>query len=175
MSTKTNLWVDIAIFVGFLVAYEAHLTGIAWHEWLSIALTLVILLHLVLHWDWIVQVGKRFFHKFFHSSRLDFVVDALLFVMFVLVMVSGIAISRSVLAMLGLRINASPTWRFLHSWSANLSVFLLALHFALHWKWIVNALQRVILRPAQRMLFPRHTLQPATVPAPDDNGHEAIL
>jgi len=160
MSTKTNLWIDILIFIGFLVAYETRLTGIPIHEWLSIALTLVIVLHLTSHWDWVVQVAKRFFHKLFQASRLDFLVDTVFFIAFVLVMVSGIAISRSVLPTLGWQLNAQQSWRFIHSWSANISVLALAVHFALHWKWIVSAITRYIVRPVRRKLFPR-TLHPA--------------
>ena len=158
MSTKTNLWIDILIFIGFLVAYETRLTGIPIHEWLSIALTLVIVLHLVSHWTWVMQVGKRFFHKLLHPSRLDFVVDAVFFVAFALVMVSGIAISHAVLPALGIQLNAEGAWRFIHSWSANISVLALAVHFALHWKWIVNSIKRYIVRP----LFGRNP-QPARV------------
>ncbi|MER2600006.1 MAG: DUF4405 domain-containing protein [Caldilineales bacterium] len=169
MSTKTNLWIDILIFISFLIAYEIRLTGIPIHEWLSIALTLVIVLHLAAHWDWVVQVGKRFFHKLFHASRLDFVVDIVFFIAFVLVMVSGIAISRSVLPVLGLQLEAEASWRFIHSWSANISVFALAVHFALHWKWIVSAITRFIVRPIRRKVSSQR-LQPAPITAHRDNA-----
>jgi hypothetical protein len=34
-----------------------------------------------------------------------------------------------------------------HSLSADLAVLLVAVHAALHWKWIVNAVRRYVLRP----------------------------
>ena len=57
--TKTNLLVDIAIFAAFLIALDPHMTGIAIHEWLSIALAATIVAHLLLHWKWLVQVTRR--------------------------------------------------------------------------------------------------------------------
>ncbi len=125
--------------VGFLVAFEPNLTGISIHEWLSVALALTLILHAALHWDWVIKIAMRFLRKRSHTSRLNFAVDALPFAAFVLAMLSGILISRSVLAVLGIQLTASPTWRFLHSWSADASLILTGLHFALHWKWIVNA------------------------------------
>jgi hypothetical protein len=155
MSTRTNLWVDVAVFVGFLVAFEPGLTGIAIHEWLSVALAATLIVHLALHWDWVIKIVVQFLRKLFHTSRLNFVVDVLLFAAFVLVMLSGIMISRSVLAVLGIQVAASPTWRFLHSWSADVSLILTGLHFALHWKWIVSAVTRYAVMPLRRPLLPR--------------------
>jgi hypothetical protein len=87
-------------------------------------------------------------------------VDVLLFAAFVLVMLSGILISRSALAVLGIQVAESPTWRFLHSWSADASLILTGLHFALHWTWIVNAVARCLMMPLRRALSTRSS-QPA--------------
>lgn len=160
MSAKTNLWVDTAILVAFLVAFEPMLTGIAIHEWLSLALAATVIIHLLLHWDWIIKVGVQFFRKLFHSSRLNFVINLVLFAAYILVMLSGILISRSVLSVLGIQIEATPAWRTLHSWSADLSLILTGLHFALHWKWIVNTIKRYVVQPLGS-LFTVRKLQPA--------------
>ena len=71
MSQKTNLYVDIAILVGFLVAYEPALTGVAVHEWLSLAFASAVILHLLLHWDWVVQVTLKFFRKLFPFLQIE--------------------------------------------------------------------------------------------------------
>jgi hypothetical protein len=147
---KTNLLVDSAIFAAFLIAFEPGLTGIAIHEWLSLALAATLVIHLVLHWDWVVAVGARYFRKLFHESRLNFLVDVFLLAAYVLVMLSGILISRSVIAVLGIQLAESPAWRFLHSWSANASLLLTGLHLALHWKWIVAAIKRFVVQPLTR-------------------------
>jgi len=172
MSVKTNLWVDTAIFAAFLVAFEPALTGIAVHEWLGLALAAALIAHIVLHWDWVVKVTLQFLRKLFHSSRLNYIVDGILMIAFVVVMLSGILISRSVLSILGIQVAASPAWRFLHSSSADLFLIMVGLHFALHWSWIVNACKRFLINPLRDRLAPRPTLgtlQPVPVPARDED------
>lgn len=167
MSAKTNFWLDAAIFAGFLIAFEPGLTGIAIHEWLSLALAATLLIHLLLHWDWVAKVTIQFFKKLFHSSRLQYVVDVLLLVAMVTVMLSGILISRSILPFLGLSAAAGNTWRFLHSSSADATLLLTALHFALHWKWIVGTAKRLLHQSGQgasRLSRTSRTLQPAAAP-----------
>jgi hypothetical protein len=157
---KTNLWVDLGIFAAFLVAFEPGLTGIAIHEWFSLAFAGTIVLHLILHWKWMVSVTVHFFKKVFHTTRLDYVVDGLLFIAFTAVMLSGLMISESVLAALGIPAPRQPVWRILHTESANLTLLLTGVHFALHWNWVVNAFSRVILQPIRR-LFGRAPLRPS--------------
>ena len=94
---RKNLVVDILIFVAFLIAMSPNLSGIDIHEWLSLALLGTVMVHVLLHWDWIISVGKTFFKKLWHTSRLKFVVDILVFVAFITVSLSGILISKSAL------------------------------------------------------------------------------
>jgi hypothetical protein len=147
MSTKTNLTLDLIIFTAFLAASNPSITGLPVHEWLSVALIATFVLHLLFHWEWIAALMKTFFKKLFHSSRLNFVIDSLLFVAMTLVMLSGVLISKSVLAAFGIQLEVSRAWRSLHSLSADASVLLVGLHFALHWKWVLNSLQRYIVTP----------------------------
>jgi hypothetical protein len=148
---KTNLLIDAGIFTAFLVAMEPRFTGIAIHEWLSLALAATVIVHLLLHWQWIISVGAGFFRKLWHSSRLKFVVDALLFVVFTTIMMSGVMISRAFLPALGLRVQAGPVWRMLHSLSANAGILLVGLHFALNWKWVAGMVGRYLIDPVARL------------------------
>jgi hypothetical protein len=102
MSQRTNLYVDIAILIGFLVSYEPALTGITVHEWLSLAFTCALIVHLLLHWNWVVQITLKFFRKLFHSSRLNYVINLAILIDFVTIILSGLLISRSVLPAFGL-------------------------------------------------------------------------
>jgi hypothetical protein len=95
-------------------------------------------------------------------------VDVLLFAAFVLVMLNGILISRSALAVLGIQVAESPTWRFLHSWSADASLMLTGLHFALHWTWMVNAVTRYLVTPLRRALSTRSSRPAGSVVTIED-------
>ena len=161
---RTNLLIDLGVLSAFLIAMEPSLTGIAIHEWLSIALAATIVVHLLLHWKWIINVGAGFFRKLFQSSRLKFVVDVLLFVAFTAVMMTGIMISESVLRALGIQLAPNRSYQSLHSLSADASMLLVAVHFALSWNWVVSMTRRCLVEPAAG-LFRRKTPTLATVEA----------
>jgi hypothetical protein len=167
---KTNLLVDTGILIAMLVAMEPRFSGVAIHEWLSVALAATIVVHLVLHWKWIVEVGGRFFRKLWHSSRLKFVIDALLFVDFIAVMLSGILISRAVLPALGITLGqVGMTWRSLHSLSADAVILLVGLHFALNWGWVVSTVKRLVIAPVVGLFRPKSPSAAVTV-----SGHEKV-
>jgi hypothetical protein len=147
MSTKTNLTLDLTIFTAFLALSNPAITGLPVHEWLGLAVTAALVTHLLFHWEWIANLLKTFVKKLWHASRLNFVVDSLLFVAMTAAMLSGILISKSVLATFGVQLEVGRAWRSLHSLAADASILLVALHFALHWKWIVSSLQRYIFAP----------------------------
>ncbi len=146
-STKTNLWVDIAVFAAIMLALAPLLTGIAIHEWLSIALAAAVVVHLLLHWQWIVAVIRRFFSRLPGDARLNFVLNVALFICFTVVTFTGLMISESALPLFGISASGDSVWRALHTLSANLIVLLVGLHLALHWKWIASATRRYLLNP----------------------------
>ena len=146
--TKVNLFLDAAIFVAFLLALDPRLTGIAIHEWLGLAGAAAVVVHLLLHWEWIVGVTRRFLGRTSGAARLNYVVDVLFFIDLVVISLSGLMVSQALLPLLGLAAPGGAFWLVAHALSADLAVVLVAVHAALHWKWIVNAVQRYVLRPA---------------------------
>ncbi len=72
-------------------------------------------------------------------------------VVFAVVMLSWIMISRTIMPLLGIQLAGQPVWRSLHTTSADLSVFLVGLHFALHWKWVVSAISQLFMQPVRRL------------------------
>jgi hypothetical protein len=164
MSTKTNLWVDFLGFIGFLIAFEEKMTGVPIHEWLSMALLATVVLHLALHWRWVVEITARFFKNLFQKSRLNYVLNAILLVCFVAVMLSGLLISRSVLPFFGIQPGNNMIMKVLHSVSADGVILILAIHFALHWDWVWNALKKHVFAPIGR-LFGRKQPAPQAVHA----------
>ena len=162
-SPKTNLLLDLGIFTAFLVVSNPRMTGNSIHEWLGVSFAAAIITHLLFHWKWILQVGAEFFKKLFHQSRLNFAINALFFIAMTGVSFSGILISKDVLNIFGIQLNASQAWRMIHSATADATVILLGVHIALHWKWILNNLSRYVVSPVRAMLAssPSREPQPA--------------
>ena len=152
---KTKWILDLAIFIGFLIAMDPHTTGIAVHEWLTLSALATIMIHLLLNWDWIAQVTRCFVGRVSTRSRINYILNWLLFIDGILIMLSGILISESVIPALGITLPAGFAWRRLHDMSANIALLLLGLHTALHWDWIVNAFKTFIAQPIGRLFVKR--------------------
>jgi hypothetical protein len=141
---RTKLLLDILIFAAFLISMDPHTSGIAIHEWLSIALAGTVIVHLLLNWDWIAQFTQRAFTaQKLNGSRTNYILNWLLFIDGILIMLSGMMISEAVVPSLGFTLPLNFTWRSLHDLSANISLALMGLHLALHWSWIMSTLKRL--------------------------------
>ena len=164
MSNKTNLILDLTIFTAFLAVANPHLTGNTIHEWLSVAFGAAIVTHLLFHWKWIVNVTTEYFKKFFHRSRLNYIVDLLFFIAMTGSLFSGLLISKDVMSTLGIQLgDVSRGWKSIHTLTSDASVILLGIHFALHWKWVVDTVGRYIVTPLVN-LFRRNPGSPVSKP-----------
>lgn len=149
--TRTKLWVDILIFIIFLIAMEPYLSGLAIHEWLTLSVLAVMTVHLLLNWSWITNITRRFFGKLDKQNRINYILNWLLFIDGTLLMISGILISEIALPVMGIQPPQGFAWRILHDLSANFGLILLGLHTALHWSWIVNTVNRYMIQPVVRL------------------------
>lgn len=141
-----NYALDLLIFVAFLVAMAPRFSGIAVHEWLSIAFTAAIVTHLLLHWSWIMQITRRLFGKVAWTARLNYLVNTALFIAMTVVIFTGLVISEAALPLVGIGTVRGGVWERMHHASADLTLWLLGLHVALHWRWVVNTTTRVLPR-----------------------------
>ncbi|MBP7999427.1 MAG: cytochrome b/b6 domain-containing protein [Chloroflexi bacterium] len=161
--TLKNFWLDIALFIAFIVDMNTRFTGIPIHEWLGIALGIALIYHLLLHWNWIVAITRRIFSKLPATERLRYILDIALFVDMVIVIATGIWISRVALPQLGISVGESFLWRRLHGMTADLVLWMVALHLALSWKWIMNAFKRYLGQPIRKLIRGRAPLKVKTI------------
>jgi hypothetical protein len=56
---RFDLVFDLALLIFFGVVFSWNFTGGKWHEWLGLAFGLALLVHLTLHWDWVVRTARR--------------------------------------------------------------------------------------------------------------------
>jgi hypothetical protein len=138
MSARARLWLDLALFAALFLAYNPLWTGIALHEWLCVIALAPLLFHVAINWNQTLQVLRRLAQRLRAMSKVNLVVDAALFVALVTVTLSGLLISQAVAGSLGVTIPPDPLWTSTHAWSADATILLLLVHFALHWRWIVT-------------------------------------
>jgi len=149
--TKIKLVIDIIIFFVFLIAMDPRSSGIAVHEWLATSALAALVVHLLLSWDWIVGITRRFAGRVNNVSRINYILNWLLFTDGTIIMLSGFMISESLMPFLGISMPQNFAWRSIHDMTANLFLLLLGIHTALHWSWIVDAFKRYVFQPVAKL------------------------
>ena len=157
---KTKLLLDLGTFTALLVASAPRFTGIAVHEWLALALGGAIIVHLLLNWNWVISVTSRLFSKVAKGQRFNYFLNWALFASGVLVMLSGLMISKTVVPFFGLSLPQNMSWRQLHDLSTNIIMILMGLHVAVHWTWITGMFKRIVVpHPAPQTAAPALSMQ----------------
>lgn len=150
---KLNLLLDIVIALAFVIEMETRFTGLHYHEVLGVAIAIAFLVHLLLHWRWVVGVTKQFIHApfRFQEVRFKYLLNVAVLIAIAVSIVTGILISST----LGLTLPLDPQVYndalYLHLGSSGLSLLLVGLHIAVDWKWIVAS--------TKKYLFPFGSLQ----------------
>lgn len=141
MNTKqnTNWWVDFALFTGFITTYFLNLTGVAVHQWIGLSCGALAAYHLFLHRDWVAAIYIRFFKKTSLQARKNFILDILLLLGFVLIGISGLAIST----WLKIPLNNFITWLNFHITISITTLMILFLKLIFHWRWIVHTSRKI--------------------------------
>ena len=141
--TTTSAIIDIVMFGIFLVTTAPQFTGIGIHEWLGIALAGVTIVHLVRNWAWLVATATKLIQPgtTLHN-KTSIGLNIVLFVLFTLLVYSGLAISESIMPWLGVTWLANADWSRLHNLFSTLMVVAMAAHIAFHWNWIVGLLHK---------------------------------
>lgn len=139
-----RLALDLAMTVATLLLIDPRATGIAVHEWIGIALAVPVTVHLVLNWQWVVTVTKKMFGRLPLTTRVNQVLNMVLFVSFVVAMESGVMISEVVSPGLATALGGSRVWRGLHGISSTAVFGVAVAHVAMNWRWIARAVSRLL-------------------------------
>jgi hypothetical protein len=146
---RLDFWLDAIILVSYVLAYSYGFTGDAIHEWLGLALGLVLLVHLTLHWDWVIRTTRKLLGRR-GNDRVIWLVNLALLLAMTLCIASGVVISRVALPGLGFFLASSLFWNRLHILTAEITLGLVPVHAALRWRWIVGVGRRLLARRASR-------------------------
>jgi hypothetical protein len=129
--------IDVVMTVAVLVLMEPRATGLSLHEWGGLIICVVFMIHTLLNWKWVIRVARKFFKKLPIKNRVNYILDALLIVGFFLIVLSGIAIARTIdfawLTLPGSRF----FWRSLHLSASLVTLIAAGIHVGLHWNWVL--------------------------------------
>ena len=146
---RTNFIVDIVIAAAFLAILSPALTGLPIHEWASLGFAAAIIVHLLLHWQWLVATTRRFVGHLTPTVRINYVLNGALFIAMTVAIFSGLMISEVIVKSLGLGALGGGAWRGIHGTSATISLLLVGGHLAMHWRWVMQTARQLLGRSAR--------------------------
>lgn len=146
MMKPVKKWIKIAldatVFVLLALLYRKQALGIAFHEIGGLALIGLFVVHHVCNGKWIAAVTRRLFAPTTPvKTRIQYAVDALLLIAFVLIGVSGACISKVVFSF-GAH---GGSWKTVHYFCAALALALVGVHVGLHASYLFGSLERTKL------------------------------
>src|ERR1041385_3621509 len=148
-------WLDVALLLLLAPLEEPVTTGLAGHEWVSIAFAALLALHLLVNWRWITAALGRY-RTASRRAQFNAWLNGTLYVLMVLTIFSGLMVSRFVVPALGLSASTLQLWHPLHTVIASVTLAVVGLHLALNLDWILGALRQWRLR--RRLASPRPLL-----------------
>jgi cytochrome b subunit of formate dehydrogenase len=194
--TQHNWWIDVTLFGSALIAV---LSGIyflflpsggfqggrnplynvqilfsrqTWddlHTWSGIAMIAAAVLHLALHWPWVVGMARRTWNELIGRcdcmnprGRWNLILDTIVAISFVLTAISGVYF---LFAPSGRRVVdpmilfSRATWDLIHTWAGVVLVSVALIHFIIHWRWVANVSRKMF-----KSLFPSGSVS-QSVPA----------
>jgi hypothetical protein len=130
-------------------------TWIDVHNWASIVLLGIIILHIVLHWKWIISLTRKF-RDYINWPIIkvkaieQYIAALLLFILFILDCLSGfiiwLVLPRGALDYENMLIGLGRTfwglqrniWVDIHAWLAVAIISIIIIHIVLNWRWVLN-------------------------------------
>lgn len=131
------------LIISLFLMDQRSLFGMWFHEWAGLIVCLFYSLHMILNWGWVKETTKRFFGKINARARLNYAMDLLLLVGYTLIIISGMAISRSIdFSWIGFDPQHRMIYRSMHASVSMLVLIILGVHLGLHWDWVLARFRR---------------------------------
>lgn len=125
------------------------------HTWSGVAMIVIALVHLVIHWTWVTSMAKRVWREITGQcvcmnarGRFNVFIDLAAALGFLLASVSGVYF----LFVGGSHGGTNPdpmilfsrsAWDVIHTWSGVAMIIAAVIHFAIHWRWVVKVTGKV--------------------------------
>jgi len=147
MRKVSRLVVDslLALLLPVLVSFV--LTGRLVHEWLGLGMIAVIVLHHIINSYWVKNLRRG---RYDAARAIGTAVNFLMLVDVLVLLATGVLLSKYALGWLGLKPYRPPYCHAVHITAAYWGLILMGLHIGLHTPWMVSVL-RLKKRPRLRL------------------------
>lgn len=144
MKNRTNLKIllDMVLTILFVILIYPRNTGFTFHEIAGLSMAALFGFHIILNWKWVKNVSKNLFSSRLKTRpKLYYLLNAISLISVSVIIFTGVEISQVLFASGTTAINHS--YVVVHKWVSYFCLGLFALHIALHWRYIINALGKL--------------------------------
>ena len=135
---KKKLIIDILMFILMLLEFSRIYTGALIHEIIGIILLILVIIHLILNKNYIVNISKT---KYKLNNVLMLVINALLICSFLLTIVFGILSSQETLTFLNIH---NLIIVKLHKIFGNISLIIVTMHLGINFNAMFGKITKLI-------------------------------
>jgi hypothetical protein len=139
------------------------------HTWGGIAMIAIAVIHITIHWQWVVSMAKRTWNEMTGKcgcmnprGRWNLILNATVALSFIITAISGVYFlffPDARWANDPLILFDHATWDIVHTWSGILLIIGAIIHLAIHWRWATNVTTKMI----KGLFPPRSATQPAVI------------
>lgn len=140
LRTKMKVLIDIAMSIVLFICMSYQFIGQENHEIAGAAMLALFILHHILNISWFKGLVKG---KYNPGRIFWTVIDFAMLATMLLVMLSGIRMSRTVFVFLNLKFMAMETARSLHMMMSYLGFLLMGMHIGMHFGMIQNMMRKM--------------------------------
>ena len=135
---KFKISIDIIMTILMLLQMAYQLTGNLFHEVTGVTLFVLFLVHNILNIKWY----KSFYKGKYNLRRIiSTMTNLLLLASMIILMITGIMISRDMFAFLGLSSGFTATQ--LHTCAATWGLVFMSVHVGMHWQMLINMTAKI--------------------------------
>ena len=124
------------------------------HTWGGIAMVVVVVIHLAIHWSWVTNMIRKGWNGLVgkgsglnRRGRWNLALNLVVAVSFVLSAVSGVYfffVPGERWAVDPMFLFSRTTWDLVHTWSSVLLIVAVLVHLAIHWMWVTKVTKKMI-------------------------------
>jgi len=124
------------------------------HTWGGVAMIAVAIIHLALHWQWVVNMARRTINELTGKcgrmnarGRWNLILNLIVGISFLFTALSGVYFlffpgGRGATDLMLLF--SRTTWDLIHTWSSVLLIIAAVTHFVIHWKWVTKVTRSLL-------------------------------
>ena len=139
MNDKRMLLADVVILGVYAIAANPSITGVPFHEWLGLGITVLFFVHLAQRALWCTDAARSTVQTGLSWSRTgNLLLNIAILLALAMTAVSGVLVSGTVLPLTGHFATGYFFWDPVHAVAAKVLLALLVVHLAVHWRWIAR-------------------------------------